>query len=550
MSDTFTGNLKIRKPSTGAYNNTWGAVVNSDAFELFDTAIAGETTVSIGSSVAYSMPAMSQGMDSATRYFCVRFSGTPTAAVVITLPGSVTSKFYLIDNFNTAQQLTFTYGVGSTHTVAVAAGEKRLIWCDGTNCWDVNTASAITLGGLAAANFARVARSAAEVTASTIVQNVFSDVNQVHPFHTLALPGGSTITLDPTNGDVQQITLTANYTIGVPVNGQDGSQIELMVIQDGTGGRSLAWNSIFLFQGAAVPTLSSVAGGIDKFILKYNAGLNKWLVSVFGNITSPSGASYPLTIAANVTDWKLAPLLGSMGGPITVTITVNQGVQVVASSPLTPAMDLSGLPSGSTVNLINNGLIAGAGGRGGNGAGCSSGGGGSYQTVLYASAGLNGGNAILGPGLSRTFNVTNGAGKIWGGGGGGGGGSASIVTSASDNANGGGGGAGAGGAYGGLGGNAANLTYLTSGFGLAGGNSAAGLGGVAGAGGVAGTNGGGATAGGVGGGYGAAGTAGANSSFNPSFVLPGGAAGTAGKAIELQGAPPPTVGGSVLGLVS
>ena len=107
MSDTFTANLGIRQPATGAYNNTWGAVINSDAFGLFDTAIAGLSVVSIGTSVAYSLPAMGQGTTSVTRAFCMQFSGTPAAAVTVTLPGTVTSKFYLIDNANTVRLIVF-----------------------------------------------------------------------------------------------------------------------------------------------------------------------------------------------------------------------------------------------------------------------------------------------------------------------------------------------------------------------------------------------------------------------------------------------------------
>src|SRR6202040_491243 len=99
---------------------------------------------------------------------------------------------------------------------------------------------------------------------------------------------------------------------------------------------------------------SAAPGGIDRFVMKYDATLAKWIVNVFSNITTPAGASFPLTIAQNVMNWKLLPLLGTLGGPVTVTVTVNQGVIVEASGPSEVAMDLSGLPSGSTVNLINN----------------------------------------------------------------------------------------------------------------------------------------------------------------------------------------------------
>jgi hypothetical protein len=557
MSDTFTSNLKIRQPQTDAYSNTWGSVLNSDALQLFDTAIAGLSAISIGSSTAYAMPAMSQGSDSPSRYFCIQFSGTPSAAVTVTLPSTVTSKFYLVDNANTGQTLTFTYA-GSTHTVTVAVGEKRLIWCDGTNVWDIDTAAATTLGGLTSANFARLARTAAEIAANTTVQNVYAvttpgiaggSVTNVYPTVTLTLPVGSTITLDPTMGETQQVTLTGNYTIGVPANTQDGSGFTLYVIQDGTGGRTLSWNSVFLFAGGATPTLSTIGGAIDKFTFRYNGNLAKWLVSASLNITSPSGATYPLTISQNVMNWKLAPLLGTLGGPITVTVTVNQGVIVDSLDPADPAMDLSGLPSGSTVNLVNLGYITGAGGDGGYGANASYPG--SGETTEHATAGLAGGNAIVGPGLSRTFNVTNANGHIWGGGGGGGGSGAFSGNPSNGAGSGGGGGGGAGGGRGGVGGRAVYIggtsAPASSGTqGSRGPNRAAGTAGTGtsyGAGQIG-------TAG-AGGDYGAAGSAGTN----PSTTTTGhfgafGAGGAAGKAIELSGASAPTVGGDVKGIIS
>ena len=49
MADTFSSFLQVRLPQTGAYYNTWGATLNSDAFQLLDTAITGWTVIDIGS---------------------------------------------------------------------------------------------------------------------------------------------------------------------------------------------------------------------------------------------------------------------------------------------------------------------------------------------------------------------------------------------------------------------------------------------------------------------------------------------------------------------
>lgn len=87
-------------------------------------------------------------------------------------------------------------------------------------------------------------------------------------------------------------------------------------------------------------------------------------------VGSVIGATIRVTIDTNAVDWNLideafdgtAPT-----APVKVAITVNSGIQVTASSTATPAMDLTGLPAGSSIKLINNGYILGQGGQGGKG---------------------------------------------------------------------------------------------------------------------------------------------------------------------------------------
>lgn len=552
MADTYTTNLKIRQPATGAYNNTWGAVLNSDAFQLFDTAIAGLAAINV-TGTTISIPAMSNGADSASRYFCMQFTGTPSGLVTATLPATVTSKFYLIDN-ETGQSILFTYA-GSTATVTVAAGEKRLIWCDGTNCWNVLSVAtnATTLGGVPAANWARVSRTATEIAASTVVQNAFTGVTNATTYAVITeLP---TTIIDCTASNAQQLTLTGNRVMGLPTNPLDGEEIDLIVIQDATGSRTLTWNAVFLFAGGTVPVLSTTPAAIDRFRMIYNASLAKWLVGASLGITAPSGASNSVTISQNGTGFNLLAALGTVVSAITATVKVSAGVVLQAVTPGTPAMDLSGLPSGSTVNLINLGYIIGCGGDGADGAQVSYPG--SGASVFSAPLGKAGSNAITGPGTSNTFNITNGNGHIYGGGGGGGGGGAyDGVSSGNGSANAGGAGGGAGGGKGGRGG---RCVYISGGSSMGidgnpGTAGPAGIGGTAGSGSSSGTGAVGTS--GAGGTYGVAGTTG----VVPGTVVTGhtgafSAGGAAGKAIELLGAGAPTFlsGGTapnVLGAVS
>jgi hypothetical protein len=537
MADTFTSALKIRKPATGQYSGSWGSVINSDAFQLFDTSIAGFVAVNLAGT-AFSMPAMNNGADSASRYFCVQFTGAPSGPSTVTLPATVTSKFYLIDN-QCGQNVIITYA-GSTNTVTVAPGEKRLIWCDGTNTWNVlsSATDAATLAGVPAVNYARVTRDATEIAASTVVQNVFFGVTNSNPYATI--PELPTTIIDCNTSNCQQLTLTGNRVMGLPVNPQDGYALDLIVIQDATGTRTLTWNAAFLFPGGTPPVLSVAPASIDRFIMVYNSGLAKWLVAVTLGVAAGSSASNTVKVNANTTGFNLLAALGTVVGSITATVIVAAGVVIQAVNTGTPAMDLSGLPAGSTVNLLNSGYIIGCGGDGADGAIASFPG--SGTTTLSASIGKAGGNAIIGPGSSSTLNITNGNGHIWGGGGGGGGGGAyDGVSSGNGVGNAGGGGGGAGGGKGGKGGRG---VYIAGGgsSGADGGPGSAGPAGIGGALGAPSTSGTGmAGVSAAGGTYGVAGATGTA----PATVVAGHtglftAGGAAGKAIELLGAGAPT----------
>ncbi len=548
MADSFSTFLQVRLPATGAYDNTWGATLDSDTFQLLDTAITGWTAINIGAASAYSLPALTAGTVSISRFFSLLIVGTPASEVTVTVPSSVPGKMYLVNN-QTGQTLIFTYS-GSTSTTTVENGEIRLIWCDGSNCWPVtaDASDSSTLNGVPAANWVRQSRTAAEIAASTVVLNEVT-IPTSWPYVTVT--EAPTVILDWQNGNAQSLTLTGNRTMAAPVNLEDGAEIDLLVVQDGTGGRTLTWASIFLFENGLAPTLGTGGGAVDRFLIKYSLALNRLTVGHFQNLNSGAGTTLPITATAGL-DWSLKAVLGTLGAPATINVLVPAGVIMQASSSGTPAMDLSGLISGCTINLTNLGYILGRGGRGGRGAGAAYPG--SGDTMTSAVAGQPGGIAILGPGSGCTFNITNGAGAIWGGGGGGGGGGASLSLTANGVGNGGGGGAGAGAAFGGEPGLVA-ATVVGAALAGAGQDSTSGVAGTFGTGGAGASSGAGGhgSAGGAGGDWGAVGAAGTADSTYAQQLAPG-AAGAAAKAIELSGGAATFISGSgspnVKGVVS
>lgn len=214
-----------------------------------------------------------------------------------------------------------------------------------------------------------------------------------------------------------------------------------------------------------------------------------------------------VVISADAANVNLFALAGSPAGPLVVNCTINPGIYAYASSTGNYAFDVGGFVSGSVINIINQGFIAGRGGTGGGGAGVN----GSPAHTPGASASAGGPALRVQAMAGVTVNIDNAAGEINGGGGGGGGGpSAFDATPAS--ASGGGGGGGRDGANGSGGGAAGLAAYASTAQGAAGNPGTRATGGAGGGGGGPinnslggfGGNGGGwgATGGSGGGGYG------------------------------------------------
>src|SRR6056300_550145 len=89
------------------------------------------------------------------------------------------------------------------------------------------------------------------------------------------LTDGATVTWDMSTQSVCKLTLGGNRTISAPTNGSTGQFASILVIQDGTGGRSLTWNAAYEFASDTAPTLTTTASLGDLFTFRYNG--TKWL---------------------------------------------------------------------------------------------------------------------------------------------------------------------------------------------------------------------------------------------------------------------------------
>lgn len=93
----------------------------------------------------------------------------------------------------------------------------------------------------------------------------------------VALTDATTIAVDASLGNYFRVTLGGNRTLGNPTNPTDGQHIIVEVIQDGTGSRTLAYDTKYAFStDIPSPTLTTTLNKRDFLGFKYNSTADKW----------------------------------------------------------------------------------------------------------------------------------------------------------------------------------------------------------------------------------------------------------------------------------
>ncbi|HSV90920.1 MAG TPA: hypothetical protein VLH80_07455 [Nitrospiraceae bacterium] len=509
-ADSYSSRLRFRLQATGGNVNTWGALLNAAAIQLVEDSICGLANVPV--STGDVTLSTNNGATDTARMAIINLTGAPTSGFNCIVPAL--PKIYLVVN-NTGQTMTVKTASGTG--VAIPAASNQWVACDGTNVFAPQAApvgsvtNSLQLGGVVAANYARL--------------DIFNAFRAGNATAFANLTDGATITLNAMLSNCFYCLIGGNRTLSI-TNPDDGQRIEIWFQQDGTGSRTMTWPGTVIFDSGSTGTLSTTPGAIDRFQLTYNAGANIWRARSSIGVATPGTATLNLT--SNEMDVNVYLRVGSPGGTPTVNVVIPAGVTIQGGSPATPALDFTGFPSGSTINLTNNGYVLGCGGDGGKGGEYGQSGS-SITDETSGANGTDGGPAVKGPGAGINFNIAN-PGFIWGAGGGGGGGGA-AGTGSPRSSNGGGGGGGVGGGHPGFGGtNSSYGSPVNASNGTPGGRGVHGAPGTGGAG----NHGGGTTSAGAGGNGGDWGSPGASGTSVGSPSLPG-TGGAAGKAIDLNG---------------
>ena len=144
----------------------------------------------------------------------------------------------------------------STSTFAGVATFNANIVMEGTSADDYE----LTLTCNPTADVTVTLPDATTTVAGLAVAQSFTKAQRGTP---VALTDAATIAVDLSLGNNFTVTLAGNRTLGAPTNVTAGQSGVIVVTQDGTGSRTLAYNSAYKFAGGTAPTLTTTASAVD-----------------------------------------------------------------------------------------------------------------------------------------------------------------------------------------------------------------------------------------------------------------------------------------------
>lgn len=110
--------------------------------------------------------------------------------------------------------------------------------------------------------------------------------SRTQSYNRVTLTDAATINWDMSISPTAMVTIAGNRTVALPTNIKTGNWYTLLVKQDATGGRTLAWSSGFKFGGNGAPTLSTGANIYDLLTFYAFGTTMLSFVGITNNITT------------------------------------------------------------------------------------------------------------------------------------------------------------------------------------------------------------------------------------------------------------------------
>ena len=209
--------------------------------------------------------------DGTQQLYVVALDATPTVNGGIISYNSTTDKWTLS---TVAAALTGAIDLGGSTSLEIPNNTNPTVTgAAGIIAIDTNGDANITQGLIKYYDGTNTLYAVAIDATPTVGQSIIK-YNSTTDKWTIGLPStavtatdGATITFDFTAGLYQEVTLGGNRTIAEPTGeaSYGGQEVVIVLIQDGTGSRTVTWHGVFTWTGGTAPTLTTTAAKRDIF---------------------------------------------------------------------------------------------------------------------------------------------------------------------------------------------------------------------------------------------------------------------------------------------
>ena len=288
MASSYTSRIRLTKQADGENPNTWGTILNNQVIDLVDDAIASYTTVSIGSAATVTLTENEGAADQSRSAFLELKGSVGGSNNTISLIIPAKSKSYVINNkvsANTTASDIVKMKTASGDGYDIPLGAVGLVICDGTSVHSIN-AKGFNLGTAASVDVGVCTTNVPDTSLADIRYLRVSTTGNVTLLGTKTIRDGSfvistssrvynpivtvtdaaCISVNFALGNNFLVTLAGNRTLKKPAECTVGQGGNIYLVQDGTGSRTLAYNTAWQFVSASVPTLSTGAADVDMLV--------------------------------------------------------------------------------------------------------------------------------------------------------------------------------------------------------------------------------------------------------------------------------------------
>jgi len=326
MASTYTTNLRLTKQGDGDNPNSWGQVLNDGVISLADQAIAGFTSISIGSTVSVPLTA-NDGASDQSRHPFLELTGSIGGthnSINIVVPNK--SKSYCVLNNVTYTTTSNTIILNVTGQTGVTIGRSNYgssattfqhVVCDGTSVRSANLLSnnvciadnlivgnSLKVEGVVTVSGAATFKNAVSVSGNLTVGGTFSApsgvnlatssgaavciggalfvsagtqfnapvcVNQTVRQPITTIGWGSQVTMNMATNNQFLVTLGGTTTLAAPTNLTVGQTGHIYFVQNSGGGHTVAYNAAFKFAGGSDPVVTPAGGAVSLLVFSVRA---------------------------------------------------------------------------------------------------------------------------------------------------------------------------------------------------------------------------------------------------------------------------------------